>query len=415
MARHADDTRNRGVAGWLFATVIAVLALVAAITAYFIFLGSDSGSGTVDNGCSGSTQIEVAAGGSVAAITKAADAFNASKPEARGSCVIAHVTAQASTQVADGLINGWSGQANPEPAIWIPDNLADLGQVAAAAPSVIAGHTETPFASSPVVLAVRAIDAAGFPTSLRWSALPAATSGDAGVQLSAGRPLKVALGDPRRDPATGYALLSVLAGATTAPAEPLSIATVTGAATELATLTRQSAVSDSTAGLLDDLATGTLSFTAIPVLEATLAAFNSSASARLVAVYPQGPAGGDQLTAVGVTASWVDATELEGATAFVAYLSSPAGAAVLTQSGLRVAGAPAATATNGINPASPVGALPAASGDVLVAMATAMGLPDPATAAPSTSSATAASASASAASSDQADATPSDVTGQTSG
>ena len=376
MGRHVDDDRKRGVSGWLIGSVVTMVVVVGLIVGYFLFLNSDAGSGTVNTACTGSVRIEVAAGGSANAAQQAADAFNAGHPEARGSCITAHVTAVSSTQVAAGLLNGWSGRAQPEPAVWIPDNPADIGAVAAAAPTIVAGYNDTVLATSPVVLAVRAANQQSIPDDFRWSDILTAVSDDAPLTLADGTRLKLALGDPRLDRATGYALASVLAEA---PDAPVSVAAATAAAPKLASLTRQSAVSESTGGLLGGLITGTASYTAVPVTEATLLDFNRTETTPVAAIYPSGPTAGDALTAAVLAANWVNATENEGAAAFVAFLSGPAGTAALQDGGYRIP-AGRATATSSaapgttVDPTTAVEPLPVPDAAVLAAIADAMGL-----------------------------------------
>lgn len=372
MGRHGDDTRKRGLAGWLVATVVGVVVLLAGTVSYVVWLNSDSGSGTVDTSCTGRVTIEIAAGTAAAAVQDVADAFNAGRPEARGSCLTAHVNAIDSTQVAAGLIRGWSGQANPEPAVWVPDNLADLASVAAVMPGLVAGVNDTPLAGSAVVLAVAPASAAGFTAGFSWADILTADIEGSPAVLADGSPVTLALGDPRVDRATGYALESMIA---TDPASPVTVEVVGGATPALAALTSWSAVSASTAGLLDDLARGSSTFNAVPVLEATLVAFNRAHGNILQAIYPSGPTAGEQLTAVGLSADWVDQTEVEGAAHFVDFLSSEGGAAPLMLAGLRVPGQQA-PAADGIDRGQAVVELPAGGATVAAALAVAMGLPD---------------------------------------
>ncbi len=210
MGRHGDDTRRRGVATWLVATVVGVVVALVAGIGWIVFLSSDSGAGVVDTRCTGNTTIDVAAGGAASGLQEVAAAFNATAPEARGSCLTARVSAVASTQVAAALPTGWSGQASPQPTVWVPDNPADLATVAAVAPALVAGYNDSVLASSPVVLAVGAGNA---PTTFpSWRNLLVAVAAGTPPVLADGSALRLALGDPRTDPATGYALASMVGG-----------------------------------------------------------------------------------------------------------------------------------------------------------------------------------------------------------
>lgn len=368
MGRHGDDTRQRGIAGWLIATAVGAVVVVALVLTYFIFLNSDTGAGTVDTRCTGDVRVEVAAGGSAAALDAAAEAFNAAGPAARGSCLTAHVSTIASSQVIASLLDGWVGEANPEPTVWIPDNPADLAAVAAAAPGLVAGFNDTVIGQSPVVLAVADRPdsaAAGF----SW---PDLLGRDTPVTLPGGGELTLALGDPRVDPATGYALESMLADPAGAPVTNDAVA---AAGDSLMALTRVSTMSTSGADLLDGLSSATSTVTAVPVLESTLAQYNRRTGSTLRALYPTGPTAGDQLTGIVVSAPWVDVTEVEGGTQFLRFLSSTPGQAALRGADVRLPTGIPAAAANGIDPTLPVTVLPAADQGILSTLATAMGLP----------------------------------------
>src|SRR3954453_14307917 len=107
MARHAEDTRNRGVAGWIIGSSIAGVVLVAALIAYFAFLRNDA-SDAADTGCSGSSTVQVVAGASAPALSQIADAYNATRPSARGVCVSVQVSPLPSADAADALSTGWT-------------------------------------------------------------------------------------------------------------------------------------------------------------------------------------------------------------------------------------------------------------------------------------------------------------------
>ena len=88
---------------------------------------------------------------------------------------------------------------------------------------------------------------------------------------------------------------------------------------------------------MTQLAAGTGGFTAVPVVESDLTAFNAR-TPGLTAVSPAGGTVGDTIYAVPLTAGWVTPTLEDASSLFMAYLRSPDGVAVLSESGLRVAG-----------------------------------------------------------------------------
>ena len=375
MARHADDTRRRGIAGWLVATVVGTVVAVALLVGYLVFLRSDAGTGVVATGCTGSATIDVAAGASQPAIAAVADAYNATKPAARGTCLTVAVSTVASATAAPALVANWANQAAPPPAVWIADSSADVDAVAASDASIVAGHTATPVATSPVVLAVRDDDAKRLPAGFSWKDLPAATDPDRGVQLAEGKTLTLALGDPRDDLPTASALESMVA-ATGGNGGAVSATQVGIAAKDLRDLTDRSAHTSDLDDLLDDLAGGAAAFTALPALEAHVAWFDrQSGSAALRAVYPAGQTTDAQLLPIALTAGWLDQTELEGASAFLGFLRSDAGLSTLRDAGWRVPGAEQPAAGNGIDRTVAVTAIPASGEAVRTALARAIGLP----------------------------------------
>ena len=295
MARHADDTRNRGVAGWIIGSSIAGVVLVAALIAYFVFLRNDASEGA-DTGCSGSSTVQVVAGASAPALSQIADAYNATRPAARGVCVSVQVSALSSADAADALLAGWTNQAVPPPAIWVADTGADVTAVESGAAELVAGHSETLWASSPVVLAVSHLEADSVPADLAWTGLPAATDSDNGVTLAGDRRLSLALGDPRTDLGTAFALESVVgSGSADAAVQPDQVTSAAGA---LSALAGQSARTADVAGLLDDVSAGSGSFTALPVLETQIAVYNAAdGNDSLRAVYPAGPTVSAELAA----------------------------------------------------------------------------------------------------------------------
>ena len=373
MARHADDTRNRGVAGWIIGSSIAGVVLVAALIAYFVFLRNDASDGA-DTGCSGSSTVQVVAGASAPALSQIADAYNATRPAARGVCVSVQVSALPSSDAADALLAGWTNEAVPPPAIWVADTGADVTAVESGAAELVAGHSETVWASSPVVLAVSHLEADSVPADLAWAGLPAATDSDNGVTLAGDRRLSLALGDPRTDLGTAFALESVVgSGSADAAVQPDQVTSAAGA---LSTLAGQSARTADVAGLLDDVSAGSGTFTALPVLEAQIAVYNAAdGNDSLRAVYPAGPTVSAELLPIALTAPWLDRTQVDAATTFLSYLRSAPAVTAVQDAGWRIPTGTPPAAADGIDRTVSVTAQPAAGADVREAMAVAIGLP----------------------------------------
>ena len=160
-------------------------------------------------------------------------------------------------------------------------------------------------------------------------------------------------------------------------------AAVAAAASQLATLTAIGPADQpaTTSDALTELAGGQGGFTAVPVVESDLIAFNAAAGAgaRLTAVYPDGATAGDQVFAVPLTAGWIDPTLTDAASVFLAYLRGPGGDQAFATSGLRVgrpgapsAGAPSAAATPGVDPSRSVRTLPDGGSGVAAALAAAI-------------------------------------------
>jgi hypothetical protein len=369
MGRHADETRHRGFARWLVAAVVAVVLLTAGTIAYIVIVNRDNSASA--GGCTGSTVLPVIAStGAFAAVTEAAKDFDATAPVARSTCVSTSVTSLPGPTVATALADGWTISSSPPPTVWASDSMTDLVALEDQQPELTSGRDDEPLATSPVVLAVRPADAVAV-EGLTWATLPTSVGGDGGVQLPSGDPLTLALPDPRTNRGTAYALESVLSTGTTA----VSPATVAAGKSELATLAAgaDQSVPD-TATALEQLSAGAAPFNAVPVVESDLAAFNSTATDPLTAIYPGGGSAGDQLLATTLTGSWVDSTQSEAGAAFHAFLGKPAGVTALARGHVRVSGAPT-PAVRGVTFTQPVTQVPAAEAGVADALALAIGGP----------------------------------------
>lgn len=356
MGRHASAERRRSVAAWPIIVGVVVLLLVAATVGYFRVIDDGNQQSAA---CSGTTVLPVVvAPGAAPAVEQAAQAFNATKPEARSTCVSVAVTTASGPATVTALAGGWRGQRTPAPGLWIADSAADVAALDAASPTLTAGHATGGLASSPVVLAVRQVPT-GTPVS--WTAL---ASGSGGLVLG--------IGDPAANRGSAAALQSLIRGGSGTPtaAAAIDAAAVTTAEPALARLADGSLTVPPTTDLaLTGLAGGKSRYTAVPVLECQLATFNSVNRTTLTAVYPTGPTAGAQVMPIPLTANWVGNAMSDAAAAFDGFLGNPAGTKILTAAHLRTAAAP--VAAPGVDLRTPVTALPDAGAPAGAALATA--------------------------------------------
>lgn len=368
MGRHLAVDRRRGVAGWpLVALGVVVLLVVGAVVYFALLRRGDAGNRA---GCADTVTLPVLAStGSSAAAKVLSDSFNATAPVARSSCLTTTVTTLPSPDAVTALAAGWAGRHQPPPGVWITDDGAALAALDRSASDLTAGRDADPLASSPVVLAVRAADAA-VGGQLSWTALPSQLGARGSVKSADGSPIPLAIPDPRTNRASGYALNSIVATGDAAP----TVAAVRVSAGRLRQLGSARSGAKTTTDALQQLAAGSVSG-AVPVTEAELAAFNAGNGTRLTAVYPAGATAGDQMFVVGITASWMTPTLQDAATRFHAYTRSEAGKKVLAGVHLRVQGA-TTPAAPGINPDAAVRPLPPAEPGVTAALAGTLGLPE---------------------------------------
>ncbi|MBM9469205.1 substrate-binding domain-containing protein [Nakamurella leprariae] len=372
MARHAGEGR-RGIARWVWVTVAVAVVAALAVVGYVAIVGQDDPDpATV---CTQQAELAVTATpAQAAALTAAAAAFDATRPVARSACVSSTVTAAATPEDAGEL-----GTLQPPPAVLVVDSPADLAALEEHDSAVTAGRDDDPEASSPVVLAVRPDDADRVADALAgggWADLVQLV----GDGTTAG-PLALALPDPAGNRASAYLVESVVLAAqdgTTATAdgspEAVDESAVTGALPLLDRLAAATAASrgpdaaGTTAEALTGLATAGDADPAgpvpvVPVVETDLVAWNSTADEPLAAVRPAGPAVGDTVLVVQLSADWVDATAREAAAQFAAFLRSAPGRQVLADAGLQV---PDTTATVSwpalLGPVGGAAAVPAATG-----------------------------------------------------
>lgn len=338
MARHASAEHQRRLATWPIVIGVVVLLVAGLTVAYFLVVNASDRTAA----CTGTTVLPVIASpGAGRAVDDAAAAFNATTPVARSTCVTVAVTVLPGATAATALAAGWTDQKTSAPGLWVVDSASDVATLDAADSAMTAGHTQTPLATSPVVLAVRAA-----PTGkVSWSGLAAGSAG-----------LALAVPDPVQNRASGYGLQAMIAA--TASATGLDAAAVAAAAPTLTALAAAVPVSPPTTDVgLGELAAGTGGFTAVPVVESELAAFNTAHPPGLTAVYPTGPGAGDEIMAIPLTAGWVSAAVSDAAAAFDAFLGDAKGTAIFTADHLRTSTTPTTTVA-GVDLGAPVTALP---------------------------------------------------------
>jgi hypothetical protein len=367
MGRHVAADRRRGVAGWPLVALGVVVLLVSGVVVYFALLRNDDATNRAR--CADTVTLPIlASSGSSAAATMLSDSFNATAPVARSSCLTTSVTTLASPDAVSALAAGWAGNNGPPPGVWLTDDGAALSALDRSASELTAGRDADPLASSPVVLAVREVDAAAG-RQLSWTGLPGQLGTRGSVKSVDGSPIPLVLPDPRTNRASGYALNSIVASGDSAPTMP----TVRAATGRLKQLRPTGSTAATTTEALKQLAAGSTPG-AVPVTEADLAAFNGGNGTRLTAVYPAGATAGDQVFVVGISAPWVTPTLQDGATRFHAYARSNVGRKVLAEVHLRVPGG-GTLAAPGINPDAAIRPLPPAAPAVTAALAGTLGFP----------------------------------------
>ena len=367
-SRHGSGTGGRRVAPWIVVTVVATVVVVGLVTAFVLITRDDENEAT----CSGQVVLQVVTSpGAAASIEAAAAAFDATRPVARSACVTTDVTTVPGPDAATALAGGWVAQPSQAPALWFPDSVADLTTLESTNSAMTAGRNPAPMAVSPVVLAMSSANASGAgATNLQWRDLPTAAGPTGSVTLPDGSRLILALPDPTTNRATSYALQSVVAGLTGSTVDPAAVAASSGPLAAVAA-GGPAVGPTTTSDALDDLTSGGAGFTAVPIVAADFTQLQGRHQG-LATVTIGGTTGGDQVFGVPITASWVDPTMDDAASAFLAYLRGSAGSQSFTDHGLQVgatgpvqlpdAGAAVASAlAEAIGGAAPTGQPPAGS------------------------------------------------------
>ena len=334
-SRHGSGSGGARIAPWIIVAVVSVVVIAGAVTAYVFITRDNKATAT----CTSQVVLDVvAAPGAAPAIEAAAAAFDATNPVARSACVTTDVTAAPGSQTASDLADGWTAQPSQGPALWFPDSAADLATLETQDSAMTAGRNPAPMAASPVVLAVRSTDAAAVTAAnLQWKDLITAAGPTGSVTLPDGGKLILALPDPTTNRATSDALQSVLAGTTSATIDPSVVAANAPALAGLAA-GGPAVPPATTLDALADLQAGNAGFAAVPIVASEFAQL-AEQNPGLTTVSLGGPTGGDQIFGVPITASWVNPTMDDAASAFLAYLRGPAGAQVLTDQDLAAASA----------------------------------------------------------------------------
>lgn len=331
-SRHGSGTGGRRIAPWIIVTVVAAVVVAGAVTAFVVITGDDKDQAS----CSSQVVLQVVASpGAAPSVEAAAAAFDATAPVARSACVTTDVTTVPGPDAATALAQGWVGQQSQAPALWFPDSAADLATLESTDSAMTAGRNPAPMAASPVVLAMSSANAAAVSAvTLQWRDLPTAAGPTGSVTLPDGGRLILALPDPTTNRATGDALQSVVAGLTAAPVDPAAVAANAGPLAAVAA-GGPAVPPTTTFDALDDLAAGGAGFAAVPVVAADFAQVQGQHQG-LATVTLAGNTAGDQIFGVPITASWVDPTMDDAASAFLAYLRGSAGTKAFTDHGLQV-------------------------------------------------------------------------------
>lgn len=331
-SRHGSGTGGRRVAPWIVVTVVATVVIVGLVTAFVLITRDDENEAT----CSGQVVLQVVTSpGAAASIEAAAAAFDATRPVARSACVTTDVTTVPGPDAATALAGGWVAQPSQAPALWFPDSVADLTTLESTNSAMTAGRNPAPMAVSPVVLAMSSANASGAgATNLQWRDLPTAAGPTGSVTLPDGSRLILALPDPTTNRATSYALQSVVAGLTGSTVDPAAVAASSGPLAAVAA-GGPAVGPTTTSDALDDLTSGGAGFTAVPIVAADFTQLQGRHQG-LATVTIGGTTGGDQVFGVPITASWVDPTMDDAASAFLAYLRGSAGSQSFTDHGLQV-------------------------------------------------------------------------------
>lgn len=367
MGSHRSGTGGRGIARWLIAAVVAVvaLALVAAAMVWLNGRSEQEGRDAASSCVRGDLAVQVAAAPAlVAPLRRIADSFNASGTVSADYCAKIEVTGIDSPVALDALSRTWDPKLGAVPSLWIPESTVWTARLAAAKPAELSGQP-TSIASSPVVLAARSSARQDF-DGVRWLDLPAKQE-----------QLRIALPTGAGADGTYLAAQSVAAavGRTAGAAlsdEAAKSPVVTGSLTRWA----KDAPASTTAGAaLEALTKPGDAVRAVPVTEQQLAAFaRGRDGAAPVAVYPSGPTASATFPAAVLDRDETTDAHDRAAADFVSYVTERENSKPLVEDGFRAVGqpAPAKTASVAFGTVEP---LAPASNAATVALADAISKP----------------------------------------
>lgn len=313
MGRHATTERRRGVAAWPIVAGVAALVVVAVVVTSVVLLNRDDEVAA----CESTEVVQVlTAPDTLAPVTAAAEAWNATGPVIRATCLSAQVTAAENAVVASALLDSggtsWSAGDLPAPAVWVVDEETDLREVDEGQSALTAGRSTTPLATSPVVLAMAQV-----PSEVpSWS------------ELAAGRWADLVLPGPDSR-STVEAAESIIAAAV-GTTQALTTEQVDSEAALLAGLGSRVSAEP----LADLLAEVTTSGTTVAVQESQLLAAGTDGP---VGVLPEGATAAAEVYAVSLVVPWTSAAQQDAAAQFDSYLAGD-GLAEFAAAGYRVQG-----------------------------------------------------------------------------
>lgn len=322
MGTHRSDFGGRGLARWVIAAFAAVVVLILIIVGVW-WLGNVSdreGQEAAASCVRGDMTVPVIVTPAlVEPLERAAAEFNESGTVSEDFCAKVAITGMPADTALAQLTGTWPAESGPVPALWIPETTVWTARLVASNPGALTGQP-TSIASSPVVLAVPARDAAAF-NDVGWLDLPgkqtelrvAVPHGDAGVLagLSVASALARTGGAPISDTAASSPLVNT-------------------------TLTRWADAAPKTPTLAE-LAAGSTKARALPILEQALFAADGAA---FTAVTPRGATASATYPAAVLGRPEVSDAQRHGAADFLTFLTKDGNAKPLADAGFRVPNVP---------------------------------------------------------------------------
>jgi hypothetical protein len=303
------------------ALAILALAVVAAGGGYVARAITEtrhsSNPASAGQSCSGSVQVPVVVAPELAsAVRNIAADWSQSKPDIKGSCATARVSAAPPAQAVTAVARATG------PMVWIPDSSVWVARFAAAHPGLVAARTSV--ASSPLVAATSAANTAKLQAEAR--------SGWAGVL---GGKLPVVINDPATN-ASGAVLTVAVAQASSTESAGASQATMQRAQAQVVGLfleLSRTALATPVGGFAK------LTGKSAPVFVTTErdmhASGNDGDGPKVAAVNPAGMTPALDYPAVQIVPHGAGAVQTAAAAAFAQALRKPAAVAQFVRAGLR--------------------------------------------------------------------------------